>query len=1027
MAHLNYAGGKFDANGLGSHSSGYVNFEALPHHNHAETITVPDAHLLFAGDFERSGNDLIISDREHRLVVNDYFQGDKRPILMSPDGAPLDIKVVEALTGHTAYAQAGAPPAPKLVGHVVKLTGSASIVRNGVTIDVNTGDNVYQNDVVQTGSGSTVGLVLNDGTTFNMTANARLMLNDLVYDANSTSNTALFTLVQGAANFVAGQVAKTGDMKVATPVASIGIRGTAVILDISSTDGKVSISVVDQQDGQVHAVQVFNTRGDLIGTVTSNGASLTLTPTANFDVIAQQSNKTPAQVAQEFNAFQQVLSTYDVGKQQVPNLPPPTDGRRGDANPQSTTKFAGSTPVAPSDTPVTTLGTVGANTKNPVEIALADALSGKSTSSTSTGGATTSSNSSTQQQPATTIVVSDNNVVLQQVTIPPIAIPFVVTRPQVTLISTGAGDHFGPVMSADGRFVTYDPDGAIFLYDRQSNVTATIASPANGFTYSVPSISSDGHYIVYQGSNGTQSFVFIYDNNPSDAAYQQTRQLAPGSAPAISGNGSTIVVEQVGGSIGVYDQQGHALASITPAAIGATGSLLKPAISADGHVIAFWNADGAPGGSGELFVYNVSTAGVAAIASTVTGAGNTAASVSADGHYVVYQSDASDGHSEIFLYDLTAGHVVFQTANAGGASYNPVISPDGHFIIFASDARLTADDTNSVADTYVVDVTDPSHPVFKLVSALADGTVGNAASNLGASISAGGLFVAFGSNASNLSSGTGGSGNIFVVDPSSGHSAVIQESAHAPAVLTASGLIELTGNSSGVTLTVSDPSGHFSAAFDANGNIQWNFSEVKSDFASLVPGQLVSRDYVITLSTEISTTTIPVKVSIFDADLPGVTLADVPPVASLVTLAQGQENVPYTITAADLLVGVVDIDGPSLSITSVSVASGGGSVIDNHDGTWTYTPQVGFFGVATFNYSASDGTLSTSSTASLTLVAPDQAPVATPVTLAAGTEDTAYVINASALLAGVTDVDGPSLSITSVSVASGGGSVIDNH
>ena len=594
--------------------------------------------------------------------------------------------------------------------------------------------------------------------------------------------------------------------------------------------------MVDQQDGQVHAVQVFNTRGDLIGTVTSNGTSLTLTPTANFDVIAQQSNKTTAQVAQEFNAFQQVLSTYDVGKQQVPSLPPPSGEKRGDANPQTTTKFAGSTPVVPSDTPVTTLGPVGGSTKNPVEIALADALSGKSASSSSTGVTTTSSNSSSQPQPVTIVVVSDNNV--QQATIPPIAIPFVVTRPQVTLISTGTGDHFGPVMSADGRFVTYDPDGAIFLYDRQTNATTTIASPANGLTYSVPSISSDGHYIVYQGSDGTQSFVFIYDNNPSDAGYQQTKQLVAGSAPTISGNGGTIVFEQVGGSIGVYDQQGHALASITPAAIGATGSLWEPAISADGHVIAFWNANGATaGGSGQLFVYNLSTASVAAIASTVTGAGNTAASVSADGHYVVYQSDASDGHSEIFLYDLIAGHVVFQTANAGGASYHPVISPDGHFIIFASDAQLTADDTNSVADTYVVDVTDPSHPVFKLVSTLADGTVGNAASNLGASISAGGLFVAFGSSASNFSTASSpGNGNIFVVDPSSGHSAVIQESANAPALLTASGLIELTGNGSGVTLTVSDLSGHFSAAFDANGNIQWNFSEAKSDFASLLPG-----------------------------------------------------------------------------------------------------------------------------------------------------------------------------------------------
>ena len=88
--------------------------------------------------------------------------------------------------------------------------------------------------------------------------------------------------MQGAASFVAGQVAKTGDMKVGTPVATVGIRGTAVILDISSTDGTVSISVVDQHDDQVHAVQVFKcviptgvpapcTAGDLIGTVTSDG------------------------------------------------------------------------------------------------------------------------------------------------------------------------------------------------------------------------------------------------------------------------------------------------------------------------------------------------------------------------------------------------------------------------------------------------------------------------------------------------------------------------------------------------------------------------------------------------------------------------------------------------------------------------------------------------------------------------------------------------------------------------------------
>jgi VCBS repeat-containing protein len=573
------------------------------------------------------------------------------------------------------------------------------------------------------------------------------------------------------------------------------------------------------------------------------------------------------------------------------------------------------------------------------------------------------------------------------------SIPFPVTPSPIIQVSSGNGDHFGPVMSADGRFVTYDPDGAIFLYDRQTNTTNTIATAGNGFTYTAPTISSDGHYIVYQGSNGTQ-FVFIYDNNPSDAGYQHTTQLFPGSSPAIDGNGGIIVVENGGSSIGVYDQQGHAIATITAAAIGSSGTVWKPAISADGHVIAFWTSDSATvGGSGHLFTYNLSTGAIAEIASTATGAGTTAASISADGRYVVYESDASGGHSEIYLYDLTTAHVVFHTANAAGASHHPVISPDGHFIIFASDAHLTSSDTNTVADTYVVDVTDPSNPVYKLVSVLADGTQGNAASDLGGAISAGAQFYAFGSNASTFSTGNAsGVGQIFVVDPTSGHSAIIQESANSPPELTASGVIQLTGASGAFSISVSDPTGtlspsELSARFSAvividpdhptDPKIDWTFKEQKSDFASLTYGQSAIQYFVITLSSDGGSTTIPVKVSVFDADQPTITVVDVAPVATPAALAAGTEDTAYTINASDLLAGVTDVDGPSLLITAVSVASGGGAVVDNHDGTFTYTPALHHSGPVSFNYTASDGTLTSSSTASLTLANIGQGPVVT--------------------------------------------------
>ncbi|MGY4330970.1 hypothetical protein ACVWWG_005387 [Bradyrhizobium sp. LB7.2] len=301
-----------------------------------------------------------------------------------------------------------AASAAKVIGHVATVTGSASIVRNGVTIEANNGDVVYQNDVVQTGTSSTIGLVLIDGSTFNLSANARFMLNDLGYEEQNSasgtlvgltsgSNHALFTLVQGAASFVAGQVAKTGDMQVATPSAVIGIRGTAVILNVDAVDGQVSISVADQHDGQVHSVQVFKcvpasvlqgacVAGDAIGIITSNGPSLTVTPAANFEVITQDVSKSQSQVAQEFSAFQQVLTTYDIGKQLAPNTPSPSDGKRGDVDTKTLQKFAGSPPASPTEASTTVIaddvkGQASGGSITPTSVTLAS-ITGGSASTT---------------------------------------------------------------------------------------------------------------------------------------------------------------------------------------------------------------------------------------------------------------------------------------------------------------------------------------------------------------------------------------------------------------------------------------------------------------------------------------------------------------------------------------------------------------------------------------------------------------------------------------------------------------------
>ena len=228
--------GKFTdllTDGPGSQPIGNFQVGSVSTRAPSDAIIVPDANLLFNGDFKRSGVDLILSAQDREIVLHDYFKGEKRAPLASPDGAHLTGDIVNALTGHTQYAQAGGDPAvAQVIGHVTKLNGNATAIRNGVSIILNQGDTVNKGDVVQSGSDSTLGITFIDGTVFGLASNAKMVLNEMVYDPNGSDNKSLLSLVAGTISFVAGATAKKGDMKVDTPVATMGIRGTAVLVEI---------------------------------------------------------------------------------------------------------------------------------------------------------------------------------------------------------------------------------------------------------------------------------------------------------------------------------------------------------------------------------------------------------------------------------------------------------------------------------------------------------------------------------------------------------------------------------------------------------------------------------------------------------------------------------------------------------------------------------------------------------------------------------------------------------------------------
>ncbi|MEM7426170.1 MAG: tandem-95 repeat protein, partial [Pseudomonadota bacterium] len=135
------------------------------------------------------------------------------------------------------------------------------------------------------------------------------------------------------------------------------------------------------------------------------------------------------------------------------------------------------------------------------------------------------------------------------------------------------------------------------------------------------------------------------------------------------------------------------------------------------------------------------------------------------------------------------------------------------------------------------------------------------------------------------------------------------------------------------------------------------------------------------------------------------------------------EDTALTIAAGDLLANDADVDGDALTIVSVQDAVNGTVALDGA-GDVVFTPDADYHGPASFTYTVSDGSLTSTATASLTVAPVNDAPVAADDAFDAGT-DTVFTIPASVLLANDTDVEGNVLGIVAVQSGPGFTAALD--
>jgi Tol biopolymer transport system component len=380
----------------------------------------------------------------------------------------------------------------------------------------------------------------------------------------------------------------------------------------------------------------------------------------------------------------------------------------------------------------------------------------------------------------------------------------------------GDQDSNDPSISADGRYVAFESDATnllgvvndtngwpdVFVHDRDADGDGTYDEAGEVSTIRVsvysdetesndpsnhPSISADGRYVAFESGGELDLMaieillfpdIFVHDRDTDgDGIYDE-----PGAV-------STIRVSE--------DSAGNE----------ANEASSSPSISVDGRYVAFESvADNLVAndtlGFIDVFVYDRDADGdgvydepgaVSIVrvsvdsADTQANGDSSSASISADGRYVAFVSNANNlvgvgndtnGKFDIFVHDRDtdedgiydeAGSVstVRVSVHSDGTEGNeassvPSISADGRYVAFYSEANnLVANDNNVSADVFVHELQTGTTTRVSVDSA---GTEGNDTSS-DPSISANGKYVAFESDADNLVAGDNNNfSDIFVYD-----------------------------------------------------------------------------------------------------------------------------------------------------------------------------------------------------------------------------------------------------------------------
>ena len=349
-------------------------------------MILPDHTNLLHASFARRDGDLLVGSADQpALVILDYFTSDSTPDLVTEGGAVLAGQVVAKLAGpdlagskEAAEALGQAP-----IGHVESAEGTVIITRaDGSQVIATKGTPVFQDDVITTDGAGSVGLRFVDGMTLSLGSDARMVLDEFVYNPEANEGGGIIEIIQGAFSFISGEAAHMGldSMVIETPTMTIGIRGTKVVANAAAEGETTEVVLLPEDDGTIGKIMISTEAGQEL----LEQPFVSTTVTSRFLPPASQTVVTPEWVYSHYSEPLAALPTPTV-EHKAPNreleLPSSNTIERADSADERSLRPEAAEQDSPDIAGTTVARERPAETKTVVERATSEPVVAKTTES----------------------------------------------------------------------------------------------------------------------------------------------------------------------------------------------------------------------------------------------------------------------------------------------------------------------------------------------------------------------------------------------------------------------------------------------------------------------------------------------------------------------------------------------------------------------------------------------------------------------------------------------------------------------